>query len=120
MKLIKLISSTLESLKMPVSYGWYDKDLNTAHITFLEFDNLENEYYDDENESEEHYIQVDLWTKELDDKNIVKSIKQLLKEKNFMYEDGADLVETLNDGSQLYHFVTRWLYEEELNKLIKP
>lgn len=117
MDIIQVISAALNGpngLKVPAVYGWYNDKLNKTHITFLEFDNLENEYFDDSENAEEHYIQVDLWTFNASDKKIIKDIKRLLKQSRFLYEDGADLLEPQTDGRTLYHYATRWLYVEEI------
>lgn len=113
MNLIALVSSTLKSLNIITIYGWYDENLKKTHITFLEFNNLDNEYADDKNTTEEHYITVDLWTFDVDEsQQIKKQIKKLMKENDFLYQDGATQPQPQSDGSILYHVTTRWLIIE--------
>ncbi|WP_338025423.1 hypothetical protein [Clostridium yunnanense] len=112
MDIISLVADSLASLDAIVVYGWYDESLNDTHITYLEFDNLEDEFADDEATTEEHYIQLDIWTKDLDEsQNLKKEIKKLMKENGFLYQDGQDQYE--ND-TQLWHIASRWLYIENL------
>jgi hypothetical protein len=112
LNILDLVSTSLESLNIITVYGWYDESLNDTHITFLEFNNLEDEFADDEALTEEHYITVDLWTKDIEEsQNLKKQIKELLKKSNFIYQDGADQFES---DTGLYHITTRWLIIENL------
>lgn len=114
MDILELVTNTLESLNVPCIYGWYDEQLNT-HITFLEFDNVDDNYSDDEAETEEHYLQVDIWTKDVKESQVLKKqVKELLKSNEFIYQDGSDLKETLEDGSVLWHIAQRYFIEEDL------
>lgn len=114
MDILKLVNAALATLGIIVVYGWYDENLAT-HITFLEFDNLQSDYSDDEAETEEHYIQVDIWTKDVaESQTLKKHVKTLMKNAGFFYEDGADLVETKEDGTQLWHIAQRFLIIENL------
>lgn len=115
MDIISLVSSILEPLEVPTIYGWYDENLKQTHITFLEFDNLESEFADDEATQEEHYIQVDLWTFDVEESQSIKAqIKELMKENDCLYQGGQDLPEPQSDGSCLFHIATRWLITESL------
>lgn len=115
MDILALVSSSLEILNIPVIYGWYDENLHQAHITFLEFDNLQGEFADDYATEEQHFITVDLWTFDVDESQALKKqIKELMKANDFLYQDGADQVEPQSDGSALYHITTRWLIAENL------
>ena len=44
--------------------GWYDQDINETHITFYFMSDEDTDFSEDTNESEEYYIQVDIWSKE--------------------------------------------------------
>ncbi|WP_315112909.1 hypothetical protein [Clostridium intestinale] len=115
MDIIELVAEALEPLGIDTLYGWYDKNLNDTHITYLEFDNSNDNFADDEATTEEHYITVDLWTKNSSEvTTLKKEIKRLLKLGGFFYQDGVDQTEAQTDGSVLYHITTRWLYEENL------
>lgn len=112
MNILEKVDTALSFLDIPKIYGWYDESLNSTHITFLEFDNQEDEFSDDEATTEEHYIQVDLWTKDITESQTLKGqIKQVLKQNGFIYQDGQDQFE--NDTG-LWHIATRWLIIEDL------
>lgn len=112
MDILELVTNALESLNIPCIYGWYDENLSETHITFLEFDNQEEEYSDDEATSIEHYIQVDIWTKDTNEsQTIKKQVKELLKQNGFIYQNGQDLFEIEN---QMWHIPQRFLIVEYL------
>lgn len=112
MDILELVTTALASLNIPIIYGWYDSSLDTTHITFLEYDNLKDEFADDEATTEEHYIQVDIWTKDIEEAQILKKqVKQLLKADGFFYQDGQDQYE--ND-TELWHIAQRFLIIEDL------
>lgn len=111
MNILDLVSNALQNLNIPVVYGWFDAELQT-HITFLEFDNLEDEFADDAPTTEEHYIQVDIWTKDtIESQTFKKQVKDLMKNNNFIYQDGQDQFEF---DKQLWHIATRWLLIENI------
>lgn len=112
MDILELVSTVLTSLEIPVIYGWHDESLNQSHITFLEFDNEDDNYSDDEATSTNHYIQIDIWTKDaVEAQMLKKQIKRLLKSNEFLYQNGADQYE--ND-TELWHIAQRFLIIEDL------
>ena len=58
--------------------GWYNQDINETHITFYFMSDEDTDFSEDTNESEEYYIQVDIWSKE-DCFRLKQKVKQLLK-----------------------------------------
>lgn len=115
MDILELVTTALKPIEVTVVYGWFDENLNDTHITFLEFDNKDDDYGDDEATSTEHYVQVDIWTKDVaESQTLKKQVKALLKSNSFLYQDGQDSNETQSDGSILQHIATRWLIVEDL------
>jgi len=111
--ILELVTSALTSLNIKCIYGWYDESLNSTHITFLEFDNEDSDYSDDEAITEEHWIQVDIWTKDTEEAQILKKqVKELLKSNSFNYQNGADQFEI---DTKLWHIAQRFLYIEDLD-----
>lgn len=116
MDILESVSSALAPLNVIVAYGWYDESLNATHITFLEFDNVDGDYADDEATSTEHYMQVDIWTKDIvESQTLKKQVKTLLKSNGFLYQEGQDLSEPQNDGDVLWHIATRWILQEDIS-----
>lgn len=115
MDILELVSSSLASLNIPIVYGWFDKNIKTTHCTFLIFDENDEDYSDDEATTTEHWIQVDIWTKDTEEAQALKkTVKQLLKVNGLLYQDGQDKTEIQNDGSCLWHIASRWLIVEDL------
>lgn len=73
--------------------------LNERGSLYAENDEIETEYS----------IQIDVFTKD-SYTEIVKIIKQIMKENGFMKEFGGSLYE---DKSRLFHYVLRFNYQEE-------
>lgn len=115
MDILDLVTTALEPLNIIVSYGWYDENLNATHITFLEFDNVDSDFADDEATSNEHWLQTDIWTKDtLEGQTLKKQVKELLKLNGLLYQDGQDQHEPQTDGLILWHIASRWLIVEDL------
>ncbi|MPQ45202.1 hypothetical protein [Clostridium tarantellae] len=100
----KKILEALKDLKVPVLYGWYDESLNKTHITFFTFSEIPEDYSDDEYESIENYIQVDIWSKE-NVEGLKRKVKKAMKNKDFIYIDGRDQFEI---DTKLYHKALRF------------
>lgn len=93
---------------IPVREGWYNEDINGTHVTFFLIMDEDGEYANDDNYSEEYYIQVDIWSKSSkESRALKKSVKKHLKNLEFCYEDGADLFE--ND-TKIFHKALRFNY----------
>lgn len=112
MDMLALISSILASLNIPIVAGWYDANIGQTHITFLEFDNEEDDFSDDEAETEVHYIQFDIWTLDVDEaQSLKKQVKKLLKQNGFVFQNGVDQFES---DTKLWHIAQRFIYLESL------
>lgn len=99
------LTKALESRNIQSFYGWYDKDINETHVTFMLISDLDENYADDEAESNTTLFQVDVWSKEnMEDlKKIIKTAMKTLD--NCTYSNGADLYE--ND-TKIYHKALRF------------
>ena len=104
-KIDTVLSNTLEPLSIQSFYGWYDKNINDTHVTFILISDNEDDYSDDEAESVNYLIQVDIWSKK-NMEDLKKTIKLAMKTlDNCTYSTGADLYE---DDTQIYHKALRF------------
>lgn len=89
-----------------VEEGWYNQNIMETHITFYYMTDTDTEHADDQNEAEEYYIQVDIWSR--DDCFLLKrKVKKLLKKAGFTYVAGNDDYE---QDTQIYHKAARFYY----------
>ena len=86
--------------------GWYNQDINETHITFYFMSDEDTDFSEDTNESEEYYIQVDIWSKE-DCYLLKKKVKKLLKKAGFTYFAGNDQYEK---ETGIYHKAARFYF----------
>lgn len=86
--------------------GWYNQDIGVTHITFYFMGDEDIGFSEDSNESEEYYIQVDIWSKE-ECSLLKKKIKKLLKKAGFTYFAGNDQYEK---GTGIYHKAARFYF----------
>lgn len=86
--------------------GWYDQNINDTHITFYFMSDEDTDFSEDTNESEEYYIQIDIWSKE-DCFKLKKKVKKLLKKAGFTYFAGNDQYEK---ETGIYHKAARFYY----------
>lgn len=107
MNVNKLIIDTLRPLGLDVRYREYSGS-NPTYITFFEIQNYNEDYSEDENETEVHSIQVDLWSKS-DVTQLKKDIKQAL-EKVFYDVTFNDLYES---DTKVFHIAFRCYFYEE-------
>lgn len=104
-KIDTVLTNTLEPLSIPSFYGWYDEEIDKTHVTFTLISDNEDDYADDEAESINYLVQVDIWSKE-NMEDLKKTIKAAMKTlDNCTYSDGADLYE--NDV-KIYHKALRF------------
>lgn len=108
MNLIERIALALEPLNIDNFYGWYDKDLNKTHITYKFYQELQDEFGDDDNGSYETYFQLDLWNTDImEQENLKVQIMKLLKKSGFNFIEANSDYET---DTKIYHYATRWLW----------
>lgn len=113
MDIIEFVARALKEISdsgITVVYGWYDKNINDTHITFCELSDRTNDISDDEEESINHTIQVDIWSKN-DEWQLKKDVKRLMVNNDFGYIEGQDFFET---ETKIYHKALRFNYVEEV------
>lgn len=105
------LSNTLTPLNVQSFYGWYDKNINETHVTFILLSDTDNNYSDDEAENNEQLVQVDIWSKE-NMEDLKKTTKDSMKTlDNCRYSDGRDIYE-LDTG--IYHKALRFYITKEV------
>lgn len=105
------IYETLSPLECPVRYGWYDEEVRETHVTFFIALEMPDVSVDDEIESLNYTVQVDIWSTSDDDKKIKKGIKKLMNAQGFGFIESADLFET---DTKIYHKAMRFNYYKEV------
>lgn len=85
------ISELLETLGIDVAFMEYDGN-SSEYIIFSIYNDEDNDFNDDDNDSEIFYINITYWFKSKTNINKYKKIKKLMKDNNFIYEgNGKDL-----------------------------
>ena len=115
MDIIETIDTTLSNTITPLDiqsfYGWYDKDINETHVTFILLSDTDEDYSDDEAETNTQLVQVDIWSKE-NMENLKKTIKEAMKTVgNCRYIDGRDFYEK---ETLIYHKALRFYIDREV------
>lgn len=104
MDIVAILDELLTSVN--ASFGWYNKDLDITHVTFIQIGDKPTEYSDDEETGTVYTVQIDIWGKDdyetMQKKNI---IRELMKNSEFGYIDGQDLYE---DDTKIYHKALRY------------
>lgn len=112
MDIIAFTVNALEDLKIPVTEGWYNQDIDKTQVTLMEYLEQELLYEDDEPVAIEHNLQIDVWSKDsLEAFNLKNKIRTLLKAKGFKFDDGQDFFEI---EPKIYHKALRFTYLEEI------
>lgn len=107
------LGTLLDDTDIEYFYGWFDKDINDTHVTFTLISDNEEDYSDDNAESINYLIQVDIWSKE-NMEDLKKIIKKCIKSMdNCTYSDGADLYET---DVKIYHKALRFNVLGDINE----
>lgn len=105
------LGTLLDDLDIEYFYGWYDEDINNTHVTFTVISDEEDNFADDDAESINYLMQVDIWSKE-NMEDLKKEIKKCMKSiDNCTYNDGADLYEI---DTKIYHKALRFYITEEV------
>ncbi len=87
--------------------GWYRKEIQKTHVTFLEY-NLTPDAFEDDDYSELNVAyQFDVWGKNKDEvKETDKKIKKILKENGFLWIDRKKDFEI---ETEIYHYGNRFI-----------
>lgn len=107
MNINRLIIDTLSKFNIPIRYMTYSGSEPT-YITFFELNNTNEDYSENENETEVHSLQIDLWSKN-DITQLKINIKKALGE---VFEDVTyqDLYEP---DTKTFHIAFRCYFYEE-------
>lgn len=92
-----------------VQQGWYDKDINSLHVTLWNLGEYEGAYSDDDDEIEIASVQVNIWS-DKDQVKLKKKIKRLMKKAGFYYMGSNDNLET---GTKIFMNAARFMAVEE-------
>lgn len=111
MDIIEQAAKALEPLAatgIPVQQGWYDEKLKKTHITLWNLSDSDAAASDDEPDTEDAYLQINIWAT-YDAVDLKKRVKRLLQQSGFIYEDGQDVQET----PEIYNKAMRFYKIEE-------
>ncbi|MEG0667842.1 MAG: hypothetical protein RR460_04375 [Clostridium sp.] len=81
----------LEQLKIPIAFQEFDGE-SDEYIVFDVYHDEDSDFYDNENLSETYYITLNYWFKSKSNIKKYKKIKSLLKDNDFVYTGGKDLI----------------------------
>lgn len=104
MNLIELVSNKLKELEIDVY--WQLRPKTFPSLTFSFVSETGKEYTEDGEVETEYIMQVDVWSKD-DYTNIVKKVKEKLKEIEFFRIFESDNYE---ETTQIYHKILRFSY----------
>ncbi|MDT8718986.1 hypothetical protein IAI10_20235 [Clostridium sp. 19966] len=113
MDIIQTIDTVLSNVLTPLNiqsfYGWYDSNINDTHVTFIQLNDNETDFADDEAESVIYYVQVDIWSHE-NVEDLKVTIKNAMKTiENCTYEQGQDFYEP---DTKLFHKALRFYIQD--------
>ncbi|WP_297520503.1 hypothetical protein [uncultured Clostridium sp.] len=106
MDIVKKVYDTLVNagITVPVQYGWYDKNINDTHITYLIILEVPEFESDDDIEMLCIHIQVDIWSKD-DDIKLKRNVRSALRKADFIFTENKDDYEI---DTKLYHKAMRF------------
>lgn len=81
----------LENLNIPIAFQVFEGEAE-EYIIFNIYDDKNSNFFDNENLTETYYISINFWTTKKSKLKNYKKIKSLLKEYDFKYLNGKDLV----------------------------
>lgn len=94
-----------------VYFGWYQEDLNETHVTFFIYNSVPTNFSDNEYESIEDSIQVDVWGtdyEEVNDRTI--EVREIFTDNGFTWSSGNNDFET---DTKIFHNSLRFkIYSE--------
>ena len=103
------ICEILETIGIDVSFMGYEGKSN-EYVIFSIYDDEDEDFNDDTNDSEVFYINITYWFKSKSNINKYKRIKELMKENNFIYDGSKDLKDDGYFGKSLDFIFT---YDKE-------
>ena len=111
-----IIKSAAEALKpvsdsgIRVQAGWYDESIKDTHVTLWYMGDYEGGHSDDGVEIDVASIQVCIWSQGIDQQQLKKRIKKLMKKAGFYYTEGTDQLEA---DTGIFMNAMRFLLMEE-------
>ena len=103
------IIAALSTLDIPVSFQTY-LGTSTTYVTFFEILGQGSQYADNKATNSEHYIQIDLWSKD-DYSDYIAEIRSLIDSAGFGFPKENELYE---NGTKIYHKIFRTMINENL------
>lgn len=100
----------LEELNIPIGFQKFEGEAE-EYIIFNIYDDEDSKFFDNKNLSETYYISINYWTTKKTKLKNYKQIKSLLKEYDFEYDGGKDIV---SDGA--YGRSLTFIYENYLDE----
>ena len=86
--IIKDASDALKQISergIVVMQGWYDKDIKECHVTLWDLGETDDNFSDDDAEGVTLSVQITIFSRE-DEVDLVREIKNLMKENGFSFE----------------------------------
>lgn len=109
MDINNFIETTLKPTNLPVKFQTYSGK-ETTYITYTEYLGQAESFCDDEEETEGHYVQINVYSKS-NYNSIVTQVKALMKKADFSRTTEINLYE---NGTKLFHKGIRYFYSENL------
>ncbi len=103
------ICEILETLGIDIAFMEYEGK-SKEYIIFSIYDDEDDDFNDDTNDSEVFYINITYWFKSKSNINKSVRIKELMKENDFIYNGGKDLKDDGYFGKSLDFIFT---YDKE-------
>lgn len=109
---------TVDNIEIPVSFMRYNGK-STTYITY-QLENMDNGYGgDDELLGWVDYYDIDIYSKG-NYLNIVKSVKNVMKQNGFMYQPSRSSADMYEDDTGYYHRTLNFAIERQENEVITP
>lgn len=106
----KKVIAALSSLGIPVAYMEYKGEAD-SYIMFQVYNEQDAEFYDDENQAEIFYIEVNYYFDNPADFGKAKEIKRLMKQAGFIFDGAKDLYDDGTYGKNLEFIYKEYLEE---------
>lgn len=90
------VSLALASLNIPVALNEYVGKAD-KYIMYKIFNERDSDFADNGNSAVLHYVTMSLWYRKPADRALVKTVKELMKEAGFIFDNSQDLAKD-DDG----------------------
>lgn len=109
MNINPIIEKAFEKYKIPISYMTYKGNADT-YLTYYTWQELPDNFCDDDNEIEVAYGTIDIYSKK-NFKEILKDVKKILKNNGFLVTDVAS--EMYEETTKFFHVPINFCKEGE-------